>query len=266
MALVEPVEDFPPAPEFLPVPQYPIESVDNALRLLLLVGERSSVRLTDASRYLEVASSTAHRLLAMLAYRGFIQQNPQSRAYEAGPALDRIATSLLRRVDIREQVRPVLERLNTEVAETVHLGRLEGREVHFVDSIESPRAVRVGSRLGRFMPAHCTSTGKAMLARLTDEQLRQLYRSDYLDQLTPRSIGTFEELMRQIGKIRVAGYATSDEESEEGVTSLAIALDARTLHVAVNVSAPTSRTTPAERKRTLACLQRAAKDMEHFAL
>jgi len=54
------------------VPLYPIESVDNALRLLLLLAEQPRIRLTDASNYLGVASSTAHRLLAMLQYRGFV--------------------------------------------------------------------------------------------------------------------------------------------------------------------------------------------------
>lgn len=52
-----------------PPPQYPIESVDNALRLLLLFETRPSIRLTDASKYLGVASSTAHRLMGMLLYR-----------------------------------------------------------------------------------------------------------------------------------------------------------------------------------------------------
>lgn len=68
-------------------PQYPIESVDKALKLLLLLGEQPSIRLSEATRYLGVASSTAHRLLAMLAYRGFVRQDPVSKAYLPGPAL-----------------------------------------------------------------------------------------------------------------------------------------------------------------------------------
>ena len=59
-------EPFPPTPNYGDSPQYPIESVDNALRVLLLLGEQPKLRLTDVSRYLGVASSTAHRLLAML--------------------------------------------------------------------------------------------------------------------------------------------------------------------------------------------------------
>jgi hypothetical protein len=38
------------------VPQYPIESVDNALKLLLLLGDQPQIRLSEATRYLGVAS------------------------------------------------------------------------------------------------------------------------------------------------------------------------------------------------------------------
>ncbi|MBN9179024.1 MAG: helix-turn-helix domain-containing protein, partial [Microbacterium sp.] len=62
-------------------PQYPIESVDNALRLLILLGERTEVRLTDVSAELGVASSTAHRILAMLIWRGFARQDPRTKTY-----------------------------------------------------------------------------------------------------------------------------------------------------------------------------------------
>ncbi|MGG1909855.1 helix-turn-helix domain-containing protein [Microbacterium sp. NRRL B-14842] len=52
-----------------------MESVDNALKLILLLGEEHELRLTDAGALLGVATSTAHRLLAMLAWRGFVRQN-----------------------------------------------------------------------------------------------------------------------------------------------------------------------------------------------
>jgi DNA-binding IclR family transcriptional regulator len=149
--------------------------VDNALRLLLLFAEKPRIRLTDASTYLGVATSTAHRLLAMLQYRGFVRQDAASRAYEPGGALTTIAAAVLRQVDVRARARPVLERLNAEFDETVHLGRLDGQMVTFLDSIESSRAVRVASRLGRSLPAHCTSTGKAMLSLLTTDELRHLH-------------------------------------------------------------------------------------------
>jgi DNA-binding IclR family transcriptional regulator len=77
-------------------PAYPIASVDNALRLLMLFRDTPRVRLSEASEHLGVAHSTAHRLMAMLAYHGFVRQEPGSRAYLAGPALVEIGLAAVR--------------------------------------------------------------------------------------------------------------------------------------------------------------------------
>ncbi|SFL31605.1 IclR family transcriptional regulator [Geodermatophilus ruber] len=258
---------FPPTPEYGAVPQYPIESVDNALRVLLLLGENPRLRLTDVSQYLGVASSTAHRLLAMLQYRGFVRQDSATRGYVPGPTLDGLAFGVLRRLDVRTRARPVLERLNAELQETIHLGRLEGSDVHFIDSIESARALRVGGRLGRSMPAHCTSTGKALLAELTDDELLRLYPGEDLVQLTPRSIGTRAALMTALAEIREQGYARSQEESEEGVSSLAVALHStRSPRLAINASVPASRMSEETREIILEHLVAAAEELDHLLL
>jgi DNA-binding IclR family transcriptional regulator len=260
-------QNFPSPPAYGAVPQYPIDSVDNALRVLLLLGERPTLRLTDVSHYLGVASSTAHRLLAMLQYRGFVRQDSATRSYVPGPTLDGLAFGVLRRLDVRTIARPVLERLNEEVQESIHLGRLEGSDVHFIDSVESNRALRVGGRLGRSMPAHCTSTGKALLSMLTEDELLRLYPDEELPRLTANSIGTRSELGKALVEIRERGFARSREESEEGVTSVAVPLRAtRSPRLAVNVSVPVSRMTDAVEEVILGRLTAAAEELDHLLL
>ena len=260
-------DTLPPTPEYGAVPQYPIDSVDNALRVLLLLGEQPKLRLTDVSQYLGVASSTAHRLLAMLQYRGFVRQDAASRSYVPGPTLDGLALGVLRRLDVRTRARPLLEGLNADLEETVHLGRLEGGDVHFIDSIESTRALRVGGRLGRSMPAHCTSTGKALLAQLPDEDLLRLYPDEELVQLTPKSIGSRSALMAALSEVRAQGYAESSGESEEGVSSVAVALPStRSPRLAVNVSVPASRMSRSTRTSILARLLAAAEELDRLLL
>ena len=56
-------------------PTYVLESVDNALRLQQMLRDGGALRLKDAARELDIAASTAHRLLAMLVYRGFAVQD-----------------------------------------------------------------------------------------------------------------------------------------------------------------------------------------------
>jgi IclR family acetate operon transcriptional repressor len=248
-------------------PQYPIESVDNALRILLLLGERRSIRLTEVSEYLSVASSTAHRLLAMLQYRGFVRQVEGSRAYEPGPALTTIAFAVLRHTDVRERVHPVLERLSASLGETVHLARLDGNTVTFVDSVESSRAVRVGSRMGMTMPAHCTSSGKALLATMDDRAVRELYPSEKLTGLTSHSIIKRSVLLRQLAEIRRVGYATSDEESEDEVTSVSVSLgEYGGSRYTLNVSTPKSRMSDPTREEIAAALAHAVDEVAAFFL
>lgn len=226
-----------------PAPAYPIESVDNALKILLLLGERSQLRLTEVSEYLGVASSTAHRLLAMLQYRGFVRQESRSKVYRPGTALTGVAFSILQKFDARQTMRPFLEELNRELTETVHLGILDGTLVRFIDAIESPRAVRVASRLGQAMPANCTSTGKALLAQLALEDLHRLYPHEELEGLTSNSIRSRTDLEIELDGVRRRGYATSSEESEEGVSSVSVAFPSgrSPVALAMNVAVPISR-------------------------
>lgn len=251
-----------PAPEYGPAPQYPIDSVDNALRVLLLLNQRPSLRLTEVSRHLGVASSTAHRLLATLQFRGFVQQDA-TRSYTRGPALDEMAMTLLRQMDVRTRARPILEQLNASLRETIHLGRLDGTKVHFVEAVESTQALRVGSRLGWALPAHCTSTGKALLAALPVEEVRRRYPDESLPQLTAKSIATRTMLLTALAEVRARGFAASQEESEEGVSSVAVALPSdRQPRYAVNAAVPASRMSTVTRKAILARLTAAAAELD----
>jgi DNA-binding IclR family transcriptional regulator len=243
-------------------PLYPIESVDNALLVLLLLGERNELRLTEVAEYLSVATSTAHRILAMLQYRGFVRQDPGSKVYRPGTALTGVAFSILQRFDVTQVLRPCLERVHTQTDELVHLGILEGSMVRFIDAIESSRALRVAPRLGQLLPANCTSTGKAMLAQLSAEELYRIYPDEQLETLTPNSIGSRSELELELQAIRRRGYATSNEESEEAVSSVAAAFPTRhsPVRLAINVAMPSSRLNREEARRIGKILHQAVDD------
>nr|WP_306293981.1 IclR family transcriptional regulator [Paenarthrobacter ureafaciens] len=238
-----------PTPDSEPgAPQYPIDSVDNALKLLLLLGERPEVRLTEASAHLGVATSTAHRILAMLTWRGFMRQDPKTKAYMPGPALTTVAFSVMRRIgDVPRAAEPVLKEVSLKLGETCHIGLLEGNQVRFLAVAEPDTAVRVASRVGRLMPAHATSTGKVLLAGLTQEQLHTLYPQEQLEGVTSHSLLLRSQLEEQLRQVRRDGYATNREESEDGVASVAVALaTASGLKLAVNASAPIHRLPPAK--------------------
>lgn len=224
-------------------PRYPIESVDNALRLLSMLTTVDRIRVKDAADQLGVASGTAHRLLSMLLYHGYVAQEPLTKAYVPGPMLLKVGLRATQRIDLRERARPFLERLHGEVDETIHLAVLHGTDVFYLDGIESTKLLRVVSRAGALHPAHCTSTGKALLAWLDDDRLATLYPDDKLPQVTRSSLRSRRQLLKELKATRERGYGTNVGELEDGIGSVAVAVrdGAASPIASIGVGAPMTR-------------------------
>ena len=227
-------------------PKYPIESVDNALRLLLVLRQTPLLSVQQASAELGVAPSTAHRILAMLQHRGFVEQDPGTRGYRMGPALTEVGLSALRELDIRRAARPHLERLVAELDETAHLTVLRGTSVLFIDGVESARILRAGERVGHSLPAHATASGNVMLAALPDETLLELYPYERLERVTKRTVTSRRTLLRRLAEVRERGYAVNDGETEDDVVAVAAAIHAGdgASRGAITVAGPATRFDP----------------------
>lgn len=203
-------------------PAYPIGSVDSALRLLLLLGERSQLRVADAAKELDVAPSTAHRLLQMLLFYGFVRQDAESKAYVPGPAWVTMGLQGVRDLDIRTVARPQLEALVKSIGETVQLLALQpGGEVVCLDAIEGPSLVRAAGRLGAVLPAQATAGGRVLLAGLPVERLRELRLGTTGPDLPLNKIRTKAALEKELARIREQGYGVQRDELEPGVSAIA---------------------------------------------
>lgn len=204
--------------------RHTVDSVDNALRLLLLFRDHATIRVSAAADHLNVARSTAHRLLTTFVSQGFAVQDTPSRVYRPGPQLMEVGQAALRNLDVRSRARPHLEQLADETGETVSLLIPERGNVRFVDSIESRNTVRVASRFGLDLPAHATSGGKAILARLSPEAFEELYPHEELSRVTATTITSRARLMTQLDDIRARGYASNSQESEVGLAAIGVAV------------------------------------------
>jgi DNA-binding IclR family transcriptional regulator len=247
-------------------PAYPIASVDNALRLLLMFRDRKRLRLSEVAQALEVADSTAHRLLAMLIHHDFVQREDDLREYVAGPALLEIGLAAVRNLDIRTLARPILSDLAQQVNETVHLAQLEGGRIRYLVGAESGRALRVADRTGQLMPAHRTATGKALLAELTASQLDELFptvaSAQNADGLTKRERG---QLDTELTRVREHGYATNLRGSDEIVSVATVVRDRRDIAIAaINASAPAGRMDSKRRTLVVRQLHAAAVQLERL--
>lgn len=241
-------------------PRYPIESIDKALRLLLMLRETPALSVQRASTELGVAPSTAHRILAMLQHRGFVEQDSQTRTYRAGPVLTELGLSALQGLDVRRVARPHLERLVEELQETAHLTVLRGASVLFIDGVESPQILRAGSRVGQSLPAHATASGNALLSALPGETLLELFPHARLERLTKRTLTSRRALLRRLAEVRERGYAVNDGESEDEIVAVAAVIRGGdgSPRGAVTVAVPATRFGPEAAARIAPAVSAAA--------
>jgi DNA-binding IclR family transcriptional regulator len=82
-----------------------------------------------------------------------------------------------------------------------------------------------------------------MLSYLSADELRRLYPDEALEAITPNSVRTRTALEAELAKVRRRGFATSNQESENGVSSVAVAFPPTQapMRMALNVSAPVHR-------------------------
>jgi DNA-binding IclR family transcriptional regulator len=193
---------------------YPIGSVGKALALLRLLQDHHTLRVTEVSRELGIAPSTAHRLLAMFEQFGFLHQEERNSAYTIGPALVEIATSIAGHLDIETAVRPHLIDLVHEVNETALLCILRGDRSLYLDAVESTHGLRAVSQNGRSIAAYATAGGKALLAELSAPELRRIFPHEDLKRMTHKTLATRTSLQNELRRIRDRGYAMNAEESE----------------------------------------------------
>jgi IclR family transcriptional regulator, acetate operon repressor len=215
-----------------------LSSVDNALRLVQMLGERSEVGVAEAGRSLGVARSTAHRLLTSLVVHGFASQDPERRTYRAGPMLAQAGLAVIERYDVRERGKPYLEAVSARTGETTHLVVLAGTAALFIDGVEGRNPVRTSPRLGTSMPAHIASGGKALLADLTPKALRSLYPDDEV------SIAmSHPALTRELEQIRAQGYALNIGGWDKQINAVSVPVRDQNgvARFAIGVSSPAFR-------------------------
>ena len=101
----------------------------------------------------------------------------------------------------------------------------------------------MASKVGSRIPLYCSGVGKAMLADMPEDRVKEIWDSSTITALTPMTITDFDRFQEVLKEIRVRGYALDNEENELGVRCIAVSLpDYRgKTKFAFSVSAPASR-------------------------
>ena len=222
-----------------------VQSLERAFDLLEELARGGELGVTELANRTGLVPSTAHRLLHTLSKRGYVSQSTESGRYLLGYKVVEVASGLEHRLErLRVVARPHLEGIQRATGETVNLVVLDADRVVYVDQVEGSRNVRMFTTVGTSVPAHTTGAGKAIMAGGPPEAVSALYGGrEPLQRLTERTLTTLDALEQDLARIRRRGYAVDNEEHEEGVGCVAVAVfdHGGRPTAAISVSGPSAR-------------------------
>ncbi|RYE04309.1 MAG: IclR family transcriptional regulator, partial [Sphingomonadales bacterium] len=215
-------------------------SIIRACTLLKLVGQSqdNGASLNELAAATKVPKSSAHRYLQVLEEEGLIERTTGGR-YRLGASFISLQTGDVER--LVERARPYLAAIRDRFGETVNLGMLSANQIVYLEILESGQSMRLAARQGDTEGIHSTALGKAIAATLPDRDVLAILRHTGMAQTTPRTIVTPEDYLRELERVRVAGYAIDDRENEEEGRCVAVYLPGCGRQVAISLSAVANR-------------------------
>ncbi len=222
----------------------PIQVTDRLFLVLETLAETGPASLAELDHLIDLNKSTLHRLLSSLIHVGYVQQDPESGRYFLSSRLLTLSARILSHMDILDEVRPYLKQLSEDTRETVHFVELDGCEAVYICKEEAyMNTIRMASRVGSRVPLYCSGVGKAMLASMTDEDIRRIWDSSSIRELTPHTVTDYDCFFKEIQEVRRNGFAIDKEENETGVRCIAAGLPnyKGITRYAFSVSAPAAR-------------------------
>jgi len=189
-----------------------VQSVARAADLLKALGAHGGpATVFDLADRCGLNRSTAWRILATLEDEGLVERDPATGRYEIGYALVALGAAAGHDPLVR-RARPALRALAEACLETASLAVPRGMQLVYVDQVQAPH-VMAADWLGRATPLHATSTGKALLAWLSEDDIGAALPGR-LERFTDTTITTRAVLRGELAQVRERGYAVSRGELE----------------------------------------------------
>ena len=235
------------------------------LRLLVALGDHpDGAGVSRLARDVEVPVSTAHRLLSGMVPLGFVSFDRERRRYSLGLRTFELGQRVASARRLSDVALPAMRRVTQSTGETTLLAVLSGDDVLYVERTESKHLAQIWGAPGVRGSPHYTSLGKCLLAFLPEEEREEILARLRQEKLTPRTITNTEGLREELLLTRERGYATNDEEHEEGVRAIGVPIIGRHDRpaAALSVATMTFRCSMQELEGFVPLLKEAAREVE----
>lgn len=220
-----------------------IKSNETLFAILEFLKQNDGATLGEIAAEIDIAKSTAHYHLKTLLELGFVTK--EGEEYHIGMRFLDYAIYARQGLNLFTAAKPTIDELANRCDERVWCVIEEHGQGVFVYTAEGKQAVDTDGRVGKRFPLHHISSGKAILAHLSDERVEEILDNHGLSARTPETITDREELMQELVEIRERGYAFNFEESVPGLHAIGAPVfnSKRTVLGAISIVGPANRLT-----------------------
>jgi IclR family acetate operon transcriptional repressor len=198
-----------------------VRAVDRALDVLLcFTSQTPELTMTQIAERVGIHKSTAHRLLATLENKRFIQRDQETGIYRLGIRLLQMAYLTLEQNDLRRLAAPFMHHLCDLYEENIDLTVLDDTDVVFINILEGPQRVKLAAAIGQRLPAFATASGKAILGFMPEKLVRCILDRG-MPQLTPHTLNSPDVLLKDLNSVKEQGFAISEQELEQQINAVA---------------------------------------------
>ncbi len=205
-----------------------IQSVLKALDVMRVFSPTEPyLTLAEISSRLDMPKSTVHNFLNTLASQDFIEK-VNDDSYALGTAIISLTQSVRVNAELRDRAAPLLRELADLSKESIYLTSFQGSHVLYIYAIETPSRLMARTAIGQSSHMHCTGVGKAILAALPRDQVKDIVERQGMPAFTENTLTKLEQLSEELERIRTQGYAFDQQEHEVGTFCIAAKIqDAR---------------------------------------
>ena len=190
--------------------------------LEILVAHGKPMTLAELIQATGMPKASLYRTLSLFEEARLVSRESNGRAYAPGTRLGRFALEILRHDSVSAVRRTILRRLVSEVGETCNLAMLSKGELIYMDRVEADWPLRLHLPMGSALPAHCSASGKLLLALKPAAEREQLVEAMPLTRFTERTICDRQLLAAELDRIAANGYSLDNEEFVLGVACVAV--------------------------------------------
>jgi IclR family pca regulon transcriptional regulator len=202
---------------------------------------RTRMTVTDAAQSSGTSRASARRCLLTLMELGYLEFD--GKYFRPQPRLLALSAAYSGTRSLPEIAQPFLKAARDELRESISLAVLDRDAALFVARSEAERLVTTGISVGTRIDLYCSATGRILLSAWKDRRLVAYLDRARIEARTKYSLIKKAAIREAIRNAGVVGYATTDQELEIGLRSIAVpVLDSRgTIVAAMSASASSAR-------------------------